>query len=156
MFSLNLGCRGGIPDQFITETISQLKQYLTIADITVLSQSLTTLSLLLKTYPRVTYPIVEKEAMTLVSGLACSPLVSGTTLNAVEEFYGNLVETDNQIASHVIPSLVLGLDKAGAEGSPANVSKCIARVVRSAPGITAGTVAEFTKHVAVGFPFSEI
>lgn len=107
------------------------------------------MSLLLKVYPRVSYPIVEKQILGVISGLVCSPLVTGAALNSTEEFYGTLVAVDNQIASHVIPNLVLALDRAGREGSAANVSKCIAGVVRCAISIAAGTIAEFTKHVKV-------
>jgi hypothetical protein len=141
--------RGSIPDALVTEIINQLKQYLTIADITVLSQALTTLSVLLRLYPRVTYTVIEGQILAIISSLVCSPMVAGAALNSTEEFYGTLVTADNQIASHVIPSLFTALDRAGREGSAANVSKCIARVVRSAMGIAAGTIAEFTKHVKV-------
>jgi cullin-associated NEDD8-dissociated protein 1 len=133
----------------VTETVNQLKQYLTIADITVLSQALTTLSVLLRLYPRVTYPVIESQILAIISSLVCSPMVAGAALNSTEEFYGTLVSADNQIASHVIPGLFTALDRVGREGSAANVSKCIARVVRSAMGIAAGTIAEFTKHIKV-------
>lgn len=133
----------------MTETVNQLKHYLTIADITVLSQALHTLAILLRSYPHVTYPIVESQIVPIISGLVCSPLVSGAALSSTEEFFGTLVTVDNQIASHIIPNLITSLDRAGREGSPANVSKCIAQVVRNAMGIAAGTIAEFTKHVKV-------
>lgn len=64
-------------------------------------------------------------------------------------FFGTLVEVDNQIASHIIPNLTTSLERAGAEGSPANVSKCLAQVVKSSMSIAAGAIAEFTKYVKV-------
>ncbi|KAG8804388.1 hypothetical protein FRC16_008910 [Serendipita sp. 398] len=141
--------KGTVSDEIIKDVINQLKQYLTIADITVLSQALTTLSLLLEKYSKVTYPIVETQVVGLVSSLACSSLVSGAALSSTEDFYGTLVTVDNQIASHIIPSLMTSLDRAGREGSASNVSKCVARVVKCAMGIAAGTIAEFHKHIKV-------
>lgn len=147
--------RGTVPDTLVSETVNQLKQYLTIADITVLSQALTSLSLLLKLYPKTTYPIVEGQILGVVSGLACSSLVSGAALSSMEVFYGTLVTVDNQIAGHVIPSLTISLERAGRDGSAANVSKCLASVVRGAMSMAAGTIAEFTKHVKVSFQNQE-
>jgi cullin-associated NEDD8-dissociated protein 1 len=94
---------------------------------------------------------VENQILGVVSGLACSPLVSGAALSSMEAFYGTLVTVDNQIAGHVIPSLTVSLERAGKDGSAANVSKCLASIVRCAMSMAAGTIAEFTKHVKVGY-----
>ena len=93
---------------------------------------------------------MENQILGVVSGLACSPLVSGAALSSTEAFYGTLVTVDNQIAGHVIPSLTVSLERAGKDGSAANVSKCVASIVRCAMSMAAGTIAEFTKHVKVG------
>ena len=93
---------------------------------------------------------MENQILGVVSGLACSPLVSGAALGSMEGFYGTLVTVDNQIAGHVIPSLTISLERAGRDGSAANVSKCLASTVRSAMSMAAGTIAEFTRHVKVG------
>ena len=93
---------------------------------------------------------MENQILGVVSGLACSPLVSGAALSSMEAFYGTLVTVDNQIAGHVIPSLTVSLERAGKDGSAANVSKCLASIVRCAMSMAAGTIAEFTKHVKVG------
>ena len=62
-----------------------------------------------------------------------------------------------QIASHIIPNLVAVADKTlKSEVSYSNVAKCVAEVVKSQQGITAGTISEFTRHlkVSLGFPSS--
>ena len=134
------------------EIVNQLKSYLTLADIAILAQTLTTISLLLKTYTKSTYPIVEDARtgfLNTIAELASSPLVVGAALSAVEEFYGTLVVADSQITSHLIPGLMIRADRAGKDGSPSNVSKCIARILRADPMDVAGTVSELNKSIKV-------
>lgn len=59
-------------------------------------------------------------------------------------------EADNQIATHVVPNLVLAVEKAPkADASLSNVAKCIGGVVVAQRGVAAGTIAEFAKHLRV-------
>lgn len=72
-------------------------------------------------------------------------------------FFGSLVQADGQIGTHLVPNLVAGAEKAlKAECSPGNVAKCIAQIVKSQQGIAAGTIAEFSKHIKVGYPSCQI
>ncbi|KAF5361703.1 hypothetical protein D9758_007269 [Tetrapyrgos nigripes] len=152
----------GVPPGLPPTLMSQIKPYLTITDISLLSQALTTLSILLEVAPSTTFPEVEKNA----SYRYLQPLES------LLHFYDALVSADQQIATHVVPSLVLAADKtakgagtgglsgsgsassagAGAKGSltnvaSSNVAKCIAQVVKSAQGVAAGTIAEYSKNL---------
>lgn len=142
--------KGTVPAPLVVEITNQLKSYLTIADIAVLAQALSTLSLLLKTYTKITCPIVEDGRsgfLGIIAELASSPLVMGVTLSAVEDFYGTLVAADPQITSHLIPGLMMRAERAGKDGSPSNVSKCIARILRSDPMDIAGTISELNKSI---------
>jgi cullin-associated NEDD8-dissociated protein 1 len=65
-------------------------------------------------------------------------------------FFGALVEADSQIASHVVPGLVVSLNKANnAEAIPGNVAKVVSRVVRSQKAVAAGMIAEFSRSLKV-------
>jgi len=83
--------------------IPQLKLYLTTADIALLSQSLTTLTLLLQLSPASTFPEVESEILQDIYPLAHSPLVSGACLDALLCFLARSLRPDSQIASHLVP-----------------------------------------------------
>ena len=72
-------------------------------------------------------------------------------------FFGSLVQADGQIGTHLVPNLVANAEKASkAECSPANVAKCIAQIVKNQQGIAAGTIAEFSRHIKVGYPACQI
>ena len=85
-----------------------------------------------------------------VYGIAHSPLLSGAPFDALLEFFGALVQADMQIATHVVPNLVIAVERAPkAEASLTNVAKCVGQVVNSQRGIAAGTIAEFGRHLKV-------
>lgn len=129
----------------------QIKNYISTSDISLLSQSLIILATLLEVSPATTFPEVERDILKEVYNIAHSPLVSGTALDALLVFFGALVHADNQIASHVVPSLVASAEKADkASSSPLNVGKCVAQVVKAQQGVAAGMIAEFSKHIKVG------
>jgi len=120
------------------------------SDISLLSQSLSILALLLELSPGATFIEIERDILTDVYTIAHSPLVSGAALDAILVFFAALVEADGQIATHVVPNLVLAAEKAPkAESSPGNVAKCVAQVVKFQQSIAAGTIAEFSRHVKV-------
>lgn len=115
-----------------------------------LTHALATLSILLKLAPKETFPLVESSILPEAYKIAYSPLISGSALEALTEFFCVLSEADNEIAGHAVPGLILSLEKNASEDvSPANVSKCIGAVVKGSPDITAGIVAEFSKAVKV-------
>lgn len=125
--------------------------YISVNDISLFSQSLYILALLLQLSPKVAFPEVEREQhLKAVCAIAHSPVVSGAALNALLAFFGALVEVDNQIATHIVRSLVLSLEKAPrVEASAANVAKCISQVAKSQMTLVAGIIAEFGKYVKV-------
>ncbi|KAK0197925.1 armadillo-type protein [Armillaria mellea] len=139
---------GGIPPGLAPSLISQIKSYISTTDISLLSQALNTLSILLQLTPATSFPEVEKTLLSEVYLISYSPLVSGSALDSLLNFYSTLVQADNQIAAHVVPNLVLKVEKAPkAETSPSNVAKCVAQVVKSQHGIAAGVIAEYSKHL---------
>lgn len=94
--------------------------------------------------------MVEREILPGIYQIAHSPLLSGAALESMLAFFEALVMADNQIATHVVPSLVISVEKAPkADASPTNVSKCVAQVVKSQQGVAAGTIAEYSKHIKV-------
>ena len=115
-----------------------------------LSQALQVLSQLLALAQSLTFPVVEKDLLPDIYRVAHSPLVSGAALENLLAFLGALVQADNQIATHLVPGLVLAVEKAPrAEASSANVARCVAAVVRAQHAVAAGTIAEYSKHVKV-------
>jgi cullin-associated NEDD8-dissociated protein 1 len=142
--------RAGVPADLAPHLIPQLEPYLTTADIALLSQALTTLTILLQCSPTSSFPEVEREVLHDIYPLAHSPLVSGACLDALLGFFGALVEADSQIASHVVPGLVSSLSKAKkAEAVPGNVAKVVSRVVRSQKAVAAGMIVEFSRSLKV-------
>lgn len=100
--------------------------------------------------PAATFVEVERDVLTDIYAIAHSPLVSGAALDAMLVFFATLVQADGQIATHVVPNLVLSAEKAPkTESSPGNVAKCVAQVVKNQQSIAAGTIAEFSKHIKV-------
>jgi cullin-associated NEDD8-dissociated protein 1 len=109
---------------------------------------LSTLSLLLELAPASTFLEVEHDLLKDIYSVTHSPLISGVALESLFKFYASLVQADNQIATHVVPNLVISAEKAPkAESNPSNVAKCVAQVVRSQPDVAAGTIAEYSKHL---------
>ncbi|KAL0578835.1 hypothetical protein V5O48_003159 [Marasmius crinis-equi] len=145
----------GVPAELPGTLITHIKPYLTVSDIALLSQSFNTLSVLLDLAPASTFPEIEKSLLSTIYSISHSPLVSGTALDSLLAFYASLIRADEQIATHVVPNLVLTVEKAGkADANPANVAKCIAQVVKTHQGVAAGTVAEYSKHIKVGMKLS--
>ena len=108
------------------------------------------MSLLLELAPSVTFPEVEHDLLNDIYNVTHSPLISGLALESLFRFYAALVQADNQIATHIVPNLVISAEKAPkAETSPANVAKCVAQVVKTERGVAAGTIAEYGKHLKV-------
>jgi len=140
--------KSGIPADIPTSLIPQIKTYISTTDISLLSQAMSTLSLLLELAPSVTFPEVEHDLLNDIYNVTHSPLISGFALESLFRFYSSLVQADNQIATHVVPNLVISAEKAPrAESSPANVAKCVAKVVKSQLAVAAGTIAEYAKHL---------
>lgn len=132
--------------------VAQVKTYISVSDISLLSQALTILTLLLELSPSVTFPEVEHDVLNEIYAVAHSPLVSGVALESLFRFFAALVQADNQIATHVVPNLVISAEKAPKpESSPSNVAKCIAQVVKAQHNVAAGTIAEYSKYLKVCF-----
>ncbi|RDB24577.1 Cullin-associated NEDD8-dissociated protein 1 [Hypsizygus marmoreus] len=145
------GYTSGIPPALVPALVSQIKPYISTADIPLLSQSLIILALLLTLSPGPTFPEVEKNLLSDIYIIAHSPLLSNVALESLLEFFSALVQADNQIATHVVPNLVISVEKAPRhEASPTNVAKCIAQVVESQLNIAAGTIAEYAKNLKKG------
>lgn len=147
---LYLRYKSGIPVDLPPSLVPQVKSYLSTTDISLLSHSLSILAVLLELSPAATFLEIERDVLTDIYTIAHSPLVSGAALDAMIMFFGALVQADGQIATHVVPNLVLLAEKAfKAESAPGNVAKCVAQVVKSQQSIAAGTIAEFSKHIKV-------
>ncbi|KAJ3832369.1 armadillo-type protein [Lentinula raphanica] len=138
----------GVPPGLPSALISQIKPYLSTSDISLLSQALNTLTVLLEMAPSATFPEVEAHILSDIYAISRSPLVGGTALDSLLNFYAALVKADKQIATHIVPSLVISVDKAPkADSSPANAARCVAQVVKTDHSVAAGTIAEYSKHV---------
>ena len=100
--------------------------------------------------PAVTFPGVEHDFLKDIYSIAHSPLVAGVPFESVLDFFASLVQADMQITTHVVPNLVISVDKAPkAEASYSNVARCIGQVVKCQQTVAAGTIAEFAKHLKV-------
>ncbi|GJJ09394.1 hypothetical protein Clacol_003616 [Clathrus columnatus] len=146
----------GIPNDLAPHVTPQLAPYLTTADIALLSHALTTFTLLLQLSPSTSFPAIEASILKDMYPLAHSPLVSGACLDALLAFFGALVKADGQIASHVVPGLVISLKNANpADTLPTNVAKVVSQVVRNQMSIAAGIIAEFSKPLKPGSKSSD-
>ncbi|KAF7784838.1 hypothetical protein Agabi119p4_1003 [Agaricus bisporus var. burnettii] len=135
-----------LPPDLAPHLIPQVKGYLSTADFTLLSQSLSIVALLLELSPTSTFPEVERALLPELYVIAYSPLISGAALESLFKFFTALVQADDQITMHVIPNLVNAVEKAPrGETNPSNVAKCIAAVVKSQHGVAAGVIAEYSK-----------
>ncbi|KDQ17665.1 hypothetical protein BOTBODRAFT_172104 [Botryobasidium botryosum FD-172 SS1] len=150
------GYKAGVPHSDAEHIIPHITPYITTSDLSLLAHSLSVLTVLLQLSPKETFEIVERDLLSNIYILACSPLVSGAALDALLSFFYHLVQADGQITTHVIPGLRLTLEntKAG-QVSPANVGKCIGAVVRSQNSIAAGAIAEFSKYIQPSSKASE-
>lgn len=132
----------------------EIKPYISTSDIALLAQALTVIAILLEIAPNTTFPEVEHDVLNDIYAISHSPLVSGPALDALFKFYAALVQADNQIATHIVPNLVISSEKAPkAENSPSNVAKCVAQVVRNFQGVAAGVIAEYSKNIKAS-PFA--
>ncbi|CCM03714.1 uncharacterized protein FIBRA_05860 [Fibroporia radiculosa] len=138
----------GLPADLPAGLIPTFKGYINTSDISLMSQALSVIALLLELSPSTTYPEVETEILFDIYDIAHSPLVAGAAFDSVLAFFAALVEADMQVATHVIPNLVNSLEKAPkGEISQSNVARCIGQIAKSQQGVAAGTVAEFSKHL---------
>lgn len=129
---------------------STLKPYISIVDISLMSQAVSNVALFLDLLPKDTYPEVERDLLSDIYTIAHSPLVAGAAFESVLSFFAALVQADMQVATHLVPNLVISVDKAQkADASLANVARCIGQVVIAQQSIAAGTIAEFAKHLKV-------
>jgi cullin-associated NEDD8-dissociated protein 1 len=112
--------------------------------------ALSLLALLLELAPTTTFPEIESDLLPDVYRIARSPLVSGAALDSLLSFCSALVSADHQIATHLVPNLVIGVEKAPrADASPKNVAETVAQIVRSQEAITAGAIAQYAKKIKV-------
>ncbi|CAL1696941.1 unnamed protein product [Somion occarium] len=137
-----------LPADLPATLIPQLKPFISTSDISLLAQALSIIALLLELSPVVTFPEVEREVLQDIYAIAHSPLVSGVPFDSVLAFFAALVEADMQIATHIVPNLVISIERDVKNPvSQANVAKCVGQVVKSQHTIAAGTIAEFSKHL---------
>ncbi|KAI0075919.1 ARM repeat-containing protein [Panus rudis PR-1116 ss-1] len=137
-----------LPDDLPASLIPQLKPFLSTSDISLLAQALSIIATLLSLSPAQTFPEVESEVLKDIYQLAHSPLVVGAAFDSLIAFFASLVEADMEISTHIVPNLVISVEKAPkAEASYSNVAKCIGAVVINQQSIAAGTIAEFSKHL---------
>ncbi|CDO71748.1 hypothetical protein BN946_scf184920.g32 [Trametes cinnabarina] len=140
-----------IPADLPPSLIPSLKAYISTADILLLGSTLDIIALLLELAPKTTFPEVERDILQDVYGVAHSPLLAGAPFESVLAFFAALVEADMQIATHVVPNLVIAVEKAAKnDASLPNVAKCIGQVVKAQRAVAAGTIAEFAKHLKAG------
>jgi cullin-associated NEDD8-dissociated protein 1 len=149
--TFTISYQSGVPPALAPALVAQIKPYLSTSDISLLAQALIVLALLLQLTPSTTFPVVEKDVLLDIYRISHSPLVSGPALESLLGFFGALVQADNQISMHLLPNLVIAVEKAPkAEASPANVARCVAQVVKSQHAVAAGTIAEYSKNIKVG------
>ncbi|PFH48269.1 hypothetical protein AMATHDRAFT_65821 [Amanita thiersii Skay4041] len=138
----------GIPFDLPATVIPQIKPYLTAGDSQPISRAFSILTLLLELSPSITFPVVEREVLTDVYSIAHSSLLPAYGLDSLLRFIDALVHADNQIATHIVPNLVIAVEKAPkTDASPGNVAQCVAQVVKSQQAVAAGTIAEFSKNL---------
>ncbi|KAH7922400.1 ARM repeat-containing protein [Leucogyrophana mollusca] len=140
--------QSGVPEDLPPALVPQIKVYVSTSDIPLLSQAMSILAVLLEVSPTATFPEVERDLLADVYQIAHSPLLTGSALDSVLAFFAALVQADRQIATHVVPSLAIAVEKVPkADANPANVAKCIGQVVKSQQGVAAGTIAEYSKNL---------
>ncbi|KAF7327772.1 Cullin-associated nedd8-dissociated protein 1 [Mycena kentingensis (nom. inval.)] len=141
----------GVPNNLPLALIPQVKGYLSTSDIPLLSQALSLLALLLELAPKITFPEIESDLLPEVYRIAHSPLVSGVALDSLLSFIAALVSAHDQIGTHLVPNLVIAVEKAPkADASPGNVAKAVAQIMRNQQSIAAGTIAQYAKNRQAG------
>jgi cullin-associated NEDD8-dissociated protein 1 len=141
-----------VPEDLPTILIPRIRPYISTSDISLLSHTLSIVALLLELSPSSAFPEVERDLLADIYNISHSVLVSGAALDSTLGFFSALVQADAEIATHVVLNLVVAVDKAHkSDVSPSNVAKCIAQVIKGAPAVAAGTIAEFSKHLKVSF-----
>ena len=100
----------GIPPDLPSTLVSPIKTYVSVSDISLLSQALIILARLLELSSMNTFPDIERDLLADVYDIAHSPLVYGVTLDSILAFFA-LVQADRQIATHVVLSLVRSMNK---------------------------------------------
>ncbi|EKM60594.1 uncharacterized protein PHACADRAFT_203767 [Phanerochaete carnosa HHB-10118-sp] len=139
-----------VPADLPPTLVGQLKSYVSTADISLLAAALNIVALLLEVAPTSTFPEVESDLLQDIYAVAHSSLVSGAPFDSVLNFFAALVRADMQIATHVVPNLVISIDRAPkSEASQANVARCIGQVVKCQQTVAAGTIVEFAKQLKV-------
>ncbi|KAI6009790.1 hypothetical protein EDC04DRAFT_2610523 [Pisolithus marmoratus] len=103
---------------------------------------------------RVGHGVVEEEWQGQKDGIVhCVGYtgLKGAALNLLLLFFSALVTADDQIAMHVVPRLVIAVQKSSRKGdaNPMHMAKCIGEVVRSQQGVTIGMIAEYSKYIKV-------
>ncbi|KAF7329854.1 Cullin-associated nedd8-dissociated protein 1 [Mycena kentingensis (nom. inval.)] len=141
----------GVPNNLPLALIPQVKGYLSTSDIPLLSQALSLLALLLELAPKITFPEIESDLLPEVYRIAHSPLVSGVALDSLLSFIAALVSAHDQIGTHLVPNLVIAVEKAPkADASPGNAAKAVAQIMRNQQSIAAGTIAQYAKNRQAG------
>jgi cullin-associated NEDD8-dissociated protein 1 len=96
----------GVPAALPSALVPQIKSYLSTSDIPLLSLALALLALLFELAPTTTFPEVESDLLPDVYRIAH---VFGATLDSLRSFCATLVSADNQIATHLVPNLVIAV-----------------------------------------------
>ena len=126
--------QSGIPTGLPASLVPQVKTDILTSDIS-LPSTLLALSLLLELAPSVTFPEVEYDPLNNIYNATHPALISGLALESLFRFCAALVQADNQIATRIVPNLIISAEKAQkAEMSPANVAKCVTQLVKSDHG----------------------
>lgn len=149
--------QGGLPAQLPESLINTLTIYLSTNDISLLAHTFTVLSILLELNSSVSYPLIESRLLKKIYTLSLTPLLAGSSLDTLLNFFSHLVLADQEIGSKIIPKLLLEVQEGSKNTtSPANVAKCIAKVVEANGTIAAGTITQFTKLMQVCFEIQAI
>jgi cullin-associated NEDD8-dissociated protein 1 len=143
-----LGRYTTVPVDLAPALVPLVKTYLNTSDISLLALALSVLSQLLLLSPSSSFLEIERDVLSDIYVIAHSPLVSGVALDSLLDFFSALVQADNQIASHVVPNLVIAIDqKPPKDTAPSNVAQSISRIAQAQQGIAAGTIAEYAKNI---------
>lgn len=90
---------------------STLKPYISIVDISLMSQAVSNVALFLDLLPKDTYPEVERDLLSDIYTIAHFPLVAGAAFESVLSFFAALVQADVQVTTHLVPNLVISVDR---------------------------------------------
>lgn len=150
-FEVLLKSYQSVPADLAPALVPIVRNQVNTTDISLLAQALSVLAQLLLLSPSSSFPEVERDLLQDIYTLTHSPLVSGVALDALLEFYANLVQADNQIASHAVLNVVSAVEKKSSkEVALGNVARCVARIAQAHQAIAAGTIAEYAKNIKPG------